>query len=132
MILVVEDRFDWNTTFAVALNAVGYETVHAHNGSQARRALDEHSADINAAIVDLILPDPRKVSPWDPGVAVCRMLAGQHIPYILCTVVAKEDIPEGTRASAADYIKKPLLDEGELLAAIARAMQASELSHGRS
>ena len=123
LILVIEARLDWNTTLASTLNPAGYETVHAHNRAEAHAALGEHSEDINAAVVDLILPDPNKHSPWDAGVAVCGMLVERHIPYILCTVVAQEDIPQDIRDRSAGYIKKPLYERSELLAVVAEATQ---------
>jgi len=56
-VLVVDDDPKFLFELSSLLNAEGYSTVPATNGTEAKLALDGHQAFFDAAIIDLALPE---------------------------------------------------------------------------
>lgn len=119
-ILLVEDDFALAMGTEYALQAEGYEVVHAANLNAAREALSE---ELDLIILDVMLPD-------GIGYDFCREVRSKNeqIPIIFLTAVAEEaNIVQGLELGADDYVTKPYRVK-ELLSRIAANIRRSRLS----
>ena len=97
---------------SVRLNKWGYEVVLAHDGAEAMTALRRLDAP-TVAILDWTMPGM-------DGLEVCRrMREASRVIYIILLTArgSKENLIEGLRAGADDYLVKPF-DKDELHARI--------------
>lgn len=102
-ILVVEDELDIAELLAHSLNKQGYDVQVAHSGEEAMGALSKQHPDL--ILLDLMLPG---IS----GLNICKDLRQREAfaltPIIMLTACGEEDdILEGLKCGADDYITKP-------------------------
>ena len=116
-ILLVEDDFALAMGTEYALQAEGYEVIHAGNIDSARKAL-EQSPDL--ILLDVMLPD-------GTGFEFCKEMRGANLqtPVIFLTAVGEEaNIVQGLEIGADDYVTKPYRVK-ELLSRIAANIRRS-------
>lgn len=110
-ILLVEDDRRLARSYQRQLEAAGYLVEVAHDGDEAYRLVSSRNDDLDAIILDILLPGR-------DGVTLCRDLrsAGVAVPIVLLTALDQtEDKIAGLDAGADDYVTKPFPFE-ELLA----------------
>jgi len=113
-VLVVEDTESVRALISYLLRRRGYEVVAVDNGPEALvRALE----DIDVVVMDVGLPGLN-------GLEVCRRLraapATALLPVILLTGRSHhEDVRDGLRAGANDFLTKPF-QEADLMSALKR------------
>ncbi len=123
-ILIAEDDPDTSLLLEVTLSGWGYELVAAKNGAAAWEILQREDAP-RLALLDWMMPGMT-------GIEICRRvreLPDDHIaPYLLLLTAKsrKEEIVEGLRAGANDYITKPF-DPEELRARVQAGATIIEL-----
>ena len=100
-VLFADDDADTRKVVGEILQTAGIETVFADNGLQAIQAWQTHP-------VDLIILD--YMMPVLDGIETCRRIRhASVIPIILLTAKGREeDIINGFKAGADDYIVKPI------------------------
>ena len=113
-ILIAEDDLTSRTILTAVLQKCGHEVVVTSDGAEAWEVLKRHDAP-KLAMLDWMMPGL-------DGVTVCRRLRAietDRPPYLilLTTRSEKDDIVEGLRAGADDYLSKPY-DTEELQARI--------------
>ncbi len=117
-ILLVEDDFALAMGTEYALQAEGYEVVHASNLEQATILLNQ---DFDLVLLDVMLPD-------GTGYDFCREIRKKNVtvPIIFLTAVAEEaNVVQGLELGADDYIAKPYRVK-ELLSRIAANIRRFE------
>lgn len=116
-ILLVEDDFALAMGTEYALQAEGYQVIHAGNIDSARKAL-EQAPDL--VVLDVMLPD-------GTGFDFCKEIrdANLQMPVIFLTAVGEEaNIVQGLEIGADDYVTKPYRVK-ELLSRIAANIRRS-------
>lgn len=109
-ILLVEDDFALAMGTEYALEAEGYQVLHAVNLAEARRlaGIGEEESAGEGNLPDLILLDV--MLPDGSGFDLCREIrsTNQLIPIIFLTAVGEEvNIVQGLELGADDYVTKP-------------------------
>jgi DNA-binding response OmpR family regulator len=99
-VLVVDDDLALADVVSFIMQRAGYEVILAHNGTAALQRWETETPDL--IILDLNLP---KLD----GLSVCkRIRAEDDTPIIILSVRGEEDdVVEGLRIGADDYIVKP-------------------------
>jgi CheY-like chemotaxis protein len=113
-VLVVEDTEPVRALISVMLRRRGYEVIAVDNGPA---ALSRANDGFDIVVMDVGLPGLN-------GLEVCRRLRAEpataSLPIILLTGrTHREDVRDGLRAGANDFLTKPFL-EADLLSAIKR------------
>lgn len=113
-ILIVDDLPRNLQVLAVLLDKAGYRVSMAMDGAQALAMVGREPPDL--ILLDVMMPGL-------DGLEVCRRLkaddATREIPVIFLTAKAElEDLQEGFKIGAVDYLTKPFRG-GELLARVA-------------
>lgn len=119
-ILLVEDDFALAMGTEYALQAEGYQIVHAGNIRSAKEALNTGEPDL--ILLDVMLPDGN-------GYELCREIrqVNPYIPIIFLTAVGEEvNIVQGLELGADDYVTKPYRVK-ELLSRIAANLRRAGL-----
>jgi DNA-binding response OmpR family regulator len=101
-ILVAEDDAVSRELIRARLAKWGYEVIATQNGAEAMTELRKKDAP-SMAILDWMMPDM-------DGLEICRRVReGERIVYIILLTArgSKENIIEGLRAGADDYLVKP-------------------------
>lgn len=138
VILLVEDDFALAMGTEYALQAEGYEVVHAGSLAEARslfekarsigqKADSEERNRIDLILLDVMLPD-------GSGYEFCKEIRLQdiHTPIIFLTAVGEEvNIVQGLEMGADDYVTKPYRVK-ELLSRIAANIRRSRITGQRS
>lgn len=120
-ILLVEDDFALAMGTEYALQAEGYQVVHASNLENARAVLNQS---FDLILLDVMLPD-------GTGYDLCKEIRqhNQFVPIIFLTAVAEEvNIVQGLEIGADDYVTKPYRVK-ELLSRIAANIRRYQLQH---
>ncbi len=117
-VMLVEDDAAIRMVLRVALEDEGYEVLEAETGEEALLLAMDEAADV--ILVDLRLPGIH-------GLDVVRTIRGaSRVPIIIVTAqVDSDDIVEGLRAGADDYVTKPFVTS-ELLARVGAQIRRSE------
>lgn len=98
-ILVVEDEKDISDGVKVFLTHMGYEVQQAFNGKDAIRFFNAFKPHV--ILLDTLLPDIR-------GTELCEEFSSSDVGIIFLTALsAKNNIVEGFKCGADDYIPKP-------------------------
>lgn len=138
VILLVEDDFALAMGTEYALQAEGYEVIHAGNLTEARAELGSLNVGIGAASdrktgsqnrIDLILLDV--MLPDGTGYDLCKEIrqSDEYIPIIFLTAVGEEvNIVQGLELGADDYVTKPYRVK-ELLSRIAANIRRSRIQN---
>lgn len=113
LILVVDDEPQNLRVFGEILKREGLRFICATSGEEALEAV--HSENPTLILLDIMMPG-------HDGLAICQMLkndsAVRDIPIIFLTARAqRENVVEGFKAGAVDYVVKPFSSE-ELIARI--------------
>ena len=99
-ILICDDDKEIAAAIAVYLEHEGYETVIAHDGEKALRAME--NGDINLALMDVMMPG------LDGLRATMEIRKSQNIPIIILSAKSEDaDKVLGLTVGADDYIAKP-------------------------
>lgn len=120
-ILVVEDNKNTARLMEVVLTQNGYCVLHASNGEEALRVLDEKHIDL--ILVDIMMPVM-------DGITFTRVLrnSGSKIPIIMVTAKdSQEDIRKGFLTGTDDYMVKPI-DEFELVLRIQALLRRANIA----
>lgn len=120
-ILLVEDDFALAMGTEYALQAEGYEVIHASTLESARQVLNQS---FNLILLDVMLPD-------GTGYDLCKEIRQRQIqvPIIFLTAMAEEvNIVQGLELGADDYVAKPYRVK-ELLSRIAANIRRFELQN---
>lgn len=126
-LLLVEDRPDIAELIAFHLNKEGYEVVHAYDGEEALKKLEEHSMDL--IILDLMLP---KMSGIDVLKSIKLDARLKKIPVIIESARGDDaDIVMGLELGAEDYVTKPFSPR-VLLARIKKIFHRAETPDSNS
>jgi DNA-binding NtrC family response regulator len=119
-VLVADDDASIRRLLASCLEAAGYRTIVAADGSQALAALSD---DVTVAIFDLLMPGATGQE--------CLEQARLRFPDMAVMVVSGhgdiEDAVEAMRCGAFTYLSKPI-DRDELLAHVAQAVRTARLA----
>ena len=121
-VLVVDDSVVIRSVLRKALTERGHEVFEAVDGIDAVRATREHSPDL--VLMDVEMPNL-------DGHGALRELqadpATAHIPVVFLTGrTSVEDVVEGLRLGAHDYLRKPFEPE-ELVARVSAAWRVKQL-----
>ncbi len=113
-ILIADDDVTSQLVLASLLRKCGHEVLEARDGTEAWKAL-EQAKPPHMAILDWMMPGLE-------GVDICRQARARqtdHPPYLILLTSrdAKNDVAEGLRAGADDYLAKPY-HPGELAARV--------------
>lgn len=114
-ILIIEDDTAISELLCMNLQAAGYETAVAYDGTEAERLLLWHT-DADLALVDIMLPGK-------DGFALMENFRKKGLPVIYLT--AKADVAskvKGLRLGAEDYMVKPF-EVLELLVRIEKVLE---------
>jgi two-component system cell cycle response regulator len=123
-ILVVDDRPDNVYYLQSRLQNENYSVITAFSGPEGIEKAKSEKPDL--ILLDIMMPGM-------DGYEVCKILTNDEetkdIPIILVTAkVDSNDVAEGLRVGAFDYIKKPF-DKIELIARINSALRYSEMKN---
>jgi len=119
-ILLVEDDMALAMGTQYALEAEGYEVIHASTISKAREYVSQKP---DLVLLDVMLPD-------GTGYDLCKEIreSGNNVPIIFLTAVAEEvNVVQGLMIGADDYVAKPYRLK-ELLSRIAANIRRYKLS----
>jgi DNA-binding response OmpR family regulator/anti-sigma regulatory factor (Ser/Thr protein kinase) len=121
-ILVVEDDLDIQHMLSDLLITNGYHVLKATTGEEAI-AIIEHEV-IDLVMLDLMLPDM-------DGVEICQQIRqnyGTALPVMMLTAKDKpQNVIDGLRKGADDYLQKPFVPDELLLRAQRLVRQRQEL-----
>ena len=112
-VLIVEDEASIRDFVVINLKRSGYEVFEASNGEEAIKIFDEHSDEIDVAILDIMMP-------IIDGLEVCKNLRekSKRLGIIMLTARTQEmDKVTGLMMGADDYVTKPF-SPSELMARI--------------
>lgn len=109
-VLIIDDEEDMRNLVQMYLENSGFSCVHAANGVEGLRKLQEHPFDL--VILDIMMP-------YEDGFAVCgKIRAFSQLPIIFLSAKGEEwDKVKGLQLGGDDYIVKPF-SPGELVARI--------------
>ncbi len=102
-ILVAEDEAAIREFIVINLQRVGYTVFQAADGADALRIYEEHGADIDMALLDIMMPVM-------DGLELCKELRARdkNIGIIMLTAKTQEmDKVTGLLVGADDYVTKP-------------------------
>jgi DNA-binding response OmpR family regulator len=107
-VLIAEDDATTNTMLESILTKWGYDVVCAHDGEEAWEKLQQPDSP-KLVILDRMMPKM-------DGLEVCRRIREKdplNLTYVihLTTLSGKNDIVDGLRAGANDYVTKPFNNE---------------------
>lgn len=123
LILVAEDSDTIRAVLMAQLTDNGCRVVTATNGSEALDRLTQDRPDV--ALLDIDMPEVDGMGVLD---IVVRDPELAVIPVVFLTSRAtSEDVAEGLRRGAHDYLRKPV-DSGELTARLRAALRTKELA----
>lgn len=112
-VLIAEDEASIRDFVVINLKRSGYEVFEASNGEEAIKLFDEHSSEIDIAILDIMMP-------VIDGLEVCKYLRNKskRLGIIMLTARTQEmDKVTGLMVGADDYVTKPF-SPSELMARI--------------
>lgn len=98
--LVVDDDATLRELLRISLERSGYEVLLAFNGVEALKVFDQH--EVQLVLLDVLMPEM-------DGFATCTALRQRsNVPIIMLTALNRpDDIVQGLRLGADDYITKP-------------------------
>ena len=120
-ILIVEDNKNTARLMEVVLTQNGYSTLHASNGEEGLKMVDENHIDL--ILLDLMMPVM-------DGITFTKVLrnSGSQIPIMMVTAKDRqEDIRNGFLTGTDDYMVKPI-DEVEMLLRIQALLRRAHIA----
>ncbi|MDH5186088.1 MAG: response regulator transcription factor [bacterium] len=125
-ILVVDDEPKVVTVIQRRLESAGYEVLAAYDGNEALSKARSENPDL--IILDLILP---KLNGYQVCAILKRDKSYKPIPILILTARSQEeDIEEGMRVGADEYLTKPFKNE-VLLAKIEELLSKVEANKAK-
>ena len=123
-ILIVEDDLSVAEVMEIVLNDAGYETTSIHSGTEVMQGFQRFQPDL--ILLDLMLPGI-------DGITLCKLLREiSTVPIIMLTAKSEtDDVVEGLKAGADDYVIKPAKRD-EILARIEARLRRSETLGSRT
>ena len=123
-VLFVDDESAVREALAQILEQQNFKVITAENGKTALKRLDEHGAAIDAAVVDLNMPDL-------DGMQVSRQMREKHphLPIILTSGYSEQEVlRRAEQGMPAHFIQKPYQPQMliSLLGEIVQARRAKE------
>lgn len=112
-VLVAEDEASIRDFVVINLHRSGYDVIEASDGEEAIEKFNEHSSEIDMAILDIMMP-------LTDGLEVCKYIRSKskRIGIIMLTARTQEmDKVTGLMVGADDYVTKPF-SPSELMARI--------------
>lgn len=112
-VLIAEDEVSIRDFVVINLRRSGYEVLEASDGTEAMALFDSSGADIDIAILDIMMPGA-------DGLEVCKYIRNKskRIGIIMLTARTQEmDKVTGLLVGADDYVTKPF-SPSELMARI--------------
>lgn len=118
-VLIADDDADVRDNLALFFSTRGHETTRARNGEEAWQCIQADRPDL--CILDIMMPGLT-------GIEVCRRARNasdlRDMPILLLSARSTDDeIVEGLRAGAWDYVTKPYMN-AELIARAESALRA--------
>lgn len=109
-VLIIDDEEDMRNLVQMYLENSGFSCVHASNGADALKRMNEQDFDL--VILDIMMP-------FEDGFAICgKIRAFSKVPIIFLSAKGEEwDKVRGLQLGGDDYIVKPF-SPGELVARI--------------
>ena len=99
-ILICDDDKDIVSALDIYLTSEGYQTLHAYDGLEAIRMVEQN--DVDLILMDVMMPN------LDGIRATARLREGSNVPIILLTAKSEDtDKILGLNIGADDYITKP-------------------------
>lgn len=99
-ILICDDDRDIVSALDIYLTSEGYRTVHACDGLEALRAVEEHPVDL--VLMDVMMPN------LDGIRCTAKLRESRNVPIILLTAKSEDsDKVLGLNIGADDYVTKP-------------------------
>jgi diguanylate cyclase (GGDEF)-like protein len=124
LVLVAEDSLVVRTLLRRQLEHHGYRVVEAVDGEEALSVCREHGPDV--ILLDVEMP---KLDGHGVLAALQRSPELADIPVVFLTArTTTEDVVEGLRLGAHDYLRKPF-EAAELLARVSAAVRVKTLQH---
>jgi DNA-binding NtrC family response regulator len=103
MILLVEDDAISRTDFAETLRRSGYEVLEAADSHQAIVLLEQHAADINLVITDMVLPGVN-------GLTLVKNIQARwpKLPVIMVSAYLSKGAGRAILEKRIDVLEKPV------------------------
>lgn len=119
-VLIIDDEEDMRNLVQMYLENSGFRCLHASNGSDAYKLLQEKNFDL--VILDIMMP-------YEDGFAICgKIRTFSKIPIIFLSAKGEEwDKVRGLQLGGDDYIVKPF-SPGELVARIHAVLRRSSIA----
>lgn len=108
-ILMIEDDKEMVTLGKLILEREGYKVFAAYNGKQGLELLEEHKAEVDLILLDIMLPN---IYGWEVLEKVKAEESTAHIPVIMLTArhYLEDEVETGKYADLfSDYIVKPFV-----------------------
>jgi two-component system phosphate regulon response regulator PhoB len=120
-VLIIDDNVEILELLRRVVEKEGYRTILEKDGERGLASARQHVPDI--IVLERLLPNLN-------GLQICRRLKErpetQRIPLIFLSVLdSEQDIVDGLKTGADDYIKKPFSPD-ELLARIERVLSRTK------
>jgi DNA-binding response OmpR family regulator len=122
-ILVADDDPDILELVQTFLEMAGHDVVGAADGLSAYEALS--SGTFEVSVLDNLMPGMT----GPEVVAACQTLEPRPVLVLLSALASRQDIRDGYRAGADDYISKPFARQ-ELVERIAMLLDEQRFAHG--
>ena len=111
--MIVEDDSFVMDIYRTKLSQEGFEIVMASNGLEAMKKLDNENNKPDLILLDIVMP-------YMDGLEVLKRVKNsesiKHIPIILLTNLSqKEEVDEGLKLGASDYLIKSHFTPSEVL-----------------
>ena len=121
-LLVVDDERDLCEILQYNLETAGYDVAIAYSAEDALRMIEDSEGMFDLLLLDVMLDG---MSGFDLAVELKGNLATAHLPIIFLTAKdTEEDLLEGFRLGADDYIAKPF-SVREVLARVCAVLNRS-------
>ncbi|MBR9909030.1 MAG: response regulator [Gammaproteobacteria bacterium] len=103
-ILVVDDHREIRDLLSTYLQQHDYKVSQAEGGEQMRALLQDHGADIDLVVLDLMMPG-------EDGLSLCRFVRESGGPPVIMLTAMSEDADcvVGLEMGADDYVTKPFV-----------------------
>ncbi len=104
VVLLIDDNQDFHHLVQRYLFGTRYQLVSTNNPDQAVELAGKHAAQL--ILLDVMMPE---IDGWQVLGQLRRNPKTSHIPVVICTIIAQEDLAYSLGASA--YLRKPVTRE---------------------
>jgi CheY-like chemotaxis protein len=106
LILWIEDEYNYNEPYVVALKAVGYVVKFIDDINESIAYFSQRKNDIQLAIIDVMMPLPDKLIPeFNRNNAMSGLRTGEEVLRLLNAIADNKKVPKifFTNVNAADF-----------------------------